>query len=53
MQPEIGRPAQDEADHRELLITFGDSGYVVRYRHLRSEGVVLILAFRHQKEASY
>ncbi|MBW8726424.1 MAG: type II toxin-antitoxin system RelE/ParE family toxin [Inquilinus limosus] len=52
-QPEIGRPAFEDANHRELLITFGDSGYVARYHHLRSEGVVLILAFRHQKEAGY
>ena len=50
--PEAGRPAEDlEPEHRELLIPFGGSGYVLLYR---IEGaLVYILAVRHQKEAGY
>lgn len=51
--PEIGRPAPEQADMRELVIEFGDSGYVALYRFDRSADAVYILAFRHQKEAGY
>lgn len=50
--PEAGRPAEDlEPEHRELLIPFGGSGYVLLYRIKNS--FVYILAIRHQKEAGY
>ena len=52
-QPDMGRPLQDEPDLRELVIFFGDSGYVALYHHDRQTDTVLILAFRHQKEAGY
>jgi plasmid stabilization system protein ParE len=53
--PQIGRPA-GEADpesveghsQRELMIDFGDSGYVALYRY--EDGEVTVLALRHQKE---
>ena len=51
--PEIGRPYSQEQGLRELLIAFGDSGYVALYRHEAAEDAVFILAFRHQKEAGY
>lgn len=51
--PEIGRPDLDEPELRELLIPFGDSGYVALYRFEAAEDVVVILAFRHQKEAGH
>jgi hypothetical protein len=38
---------------RELLIAFGNSGYVALYRHELADNAVYILAFRHQKEAGY
>jgi len=38
---------------RELVIAFGDSGYVALYRHEAADDVVYVLAFRHQKEAGY
>lgn len=38
---------------RELVIAFGDSGYVALYRHEPAVDAVYILAFRHQKEAGY
>jgi len=50
--PNAGRPAEDlEPEHRELLIPFGLSGYVLVYE-VQAE-MILVLALRHQKEAGY
>ncbi len=51
--PDIGRPFPDMPELRELVITFGDSGYVALYRHEPAADAVYVLAFRHQKEAGY
>ncbi|NZD65742.1 type II toxin-antitoxin system RelE/ParE family toxin [Rhizobium sp. WYCCWR 11290] len=50
--PHIGRLIEDLPEqYRELLIDFGDSGYVARYR---IDGDILtILAVRHQKEPGF
>lgn len=50
--PQMGRPADDmDAEYRELIIDFGDSGYIALYRF---EGdLVTVLALRHQKESGY
>lgn len=51
-QPGIGRPVEGmEPECREWLIDFGDSGYVVLYRHDGQAAV--ILAVRHQREVGY
>jgi plasmid stabilization system protein ParE len=52
-EPEIGRPFADPPELRELLIPFGDSGYVALYRYDVKSDWVYVLAFRHQKEAGY
>lgn len=52
-EPAIGRPFDDLPELRELIIPFGDSGYVALYRHEVKFNSVYILAFRHQKEAGY
>jgi plasmid stabilization system protein ParE len=52
-QPGIGRPLEDEPGLRELIVSFGDSGYVALYHYEQQSDTVLILAFRHQKEAGY
>ncbi len=52
-EPEIGRPFDDLPELRELIIPFGDSGYVALYRHEIEANAVYVLAFRHQKEAGY
>lgn len=51
--PLIGRPLHDEPELRELIVSFGDSGYTCLYRFEPPEDSVYLLAFRHQKEAGY
>lgn len=51
--PDIGRPLDELPDLRELVIPFGDSGYVGLYRFEPGTDIVYLLAFRHQKEAGY
>lgn len=51
--PDIGRPLLDMPELRELVIPFGDSGYVALYRHEPADDAVYVLAFRHLKEAGY
>ncbi len=38
--PEIGRPYPQPPDLRELIIAFGDSGYVAFYRHVPADDAV-------------
>ncbi len=52
-EPKIGRPFGDLPELRELIIPFGDSGYVVLYHFDAKSDAVYVLAFRHQKEAGY
>ncbi len=49
--PDIGRPFSEMPELRELIIGFGDSGYVALYRYEPTDDAVYMLAFRHQKEA--
>ena len=51
--PDIGRPFPELPELRELVIAFGDSGYLALYRHELAIDTVYILTFRHQKEAGY
>lgn len=47
--PFIGRPVRDEL--RELVISYGRSGYVAMYRVVANR--VEVLSIRHQREAGY
>jgi len=49
--PFIGRRVESEL--RELVISFGRTGYVALYRYLPSSDLVRILAIRHQRELDY
>jgi plasmid stabilization system protein ParE len=49
--PLIGRRTDGEI--RELVISFGKSGYVALYRFLPHLDVVRVLAVRHQRELDY
>ncbi|WP_455924705.1 type II toxin-antitoxin system RelE/ParE family toxin [Pseudomonas putida] len=53
LTPNMGRPFSLSPDMCELLIEFGDSGYVALYRFEPKDDAVFVLAFRHQKEAGY
>ena len=45
--PESGRPVKNHLEMRELIISFGNTGYVALYHHSVDTDSVLILAFRH------
>ena len=49
--PFVGRPCEEGL--RELLISYGKSGYVALYSYEQSQDVALVLAIRHQREAGY
>jgi plasmid stabilization system protein ParE len=50
--PQIGRPRDDmEPEYRELVINFGQYGYVVLYRF--EEEKVVVVAIRHQLKSGY
>lgn len=51
--PAIGRPLSDAPELRELVIPFGDAGYVALYRYENSDSAIYVVAFRHQKDAGY
>ncbi len=49
--PLIGRPRGD--DLRELIISYGKTGYVALYEFLPHIEQVRVLAIRHQRELDY
>jgi addiction module RelE/StbE family toxin len=49
--PFVGRPCEEGM--RELLISYGKSGYVALYSYEQRQDVVLVLAIRPQREAGY
>lgn len=51
--PLIGRPVEDRADLRELVIDFGATGYLALYRTEGASDTVTILAIKHQREDGY
>ena len=51
--PGIGRRVPGEPPLRELVISYGNSGYIALYDHSRVQGIIRIVAIRHQREAGY
>jgi plasmid stabilization system protein ParE len=49
--PLIGRAVEE--DLRELVISFGKTGYVALYRFLPRRDEIRVLAIRHQRELDY
>src|SRR3990172_2800801 len=49
--PLIGRRVASEL--RELVISYGKSGYIALYRFLPAQDQIRILAIRHQRELDY
>jgi plasmid stabilization system protein ParE len=50
--PESGRPSH-LTGFRELIIEFGDSGYIARYVYRSESDLIQIVALWHQHEAGY
>jgi plasmid stabilization system protein ParE len=51
MHPLIGRRVEGEI--RELVISFGRTGYLALYRYMPTSNTIRILAIRHQRELDY
>ncbi len=51
--PHICRPLDDTPKLRELIIPFGDSGYIGLYHYELESDQVYLLAYRRQKESGY
>jgi plasmid stabilization system protein ParE len=49
--PFIGRRIEGEL--RELIISYGQSGYVALYRFVAAQDQVRVLAIRHQRELGF
>ena len=51
--PEAGRPWHGSLTRRELVIPFGEQGFVSLYEIDRERNEITILNIRHQREAGY
>ncbi|MFM9972902.1 MAG: type II toxin-antitoxin system RelE/ParE family toxin [Burkholderiales bacterium] len=51
--PKIGRPIARGAALRELVISYGSTGYIALYEHSTAEDLIRVVAVRHQREAGY
>ncbi len=49
--PLIGRRVDGEI--RELIISYGKTGYIALYRFLPEQGLIRLLAIRHQRELDF
>ena len=49
--PRIGKPVEDLPDYLDLVIPFGASGYLLRYR-IHGD-TIFIVAVKHGKEAGF
>ena len=50
--PKIGRLVLN-TNHRELVISYGKSGYIALYRYDELRNIVTVLAVRHQRELEF
>ena len=51
--PEAGRPWRGSLTRREIIIPFGEQGFVSLYEIDREQNEIVILAIRQQREAGY
>lgn len=51
LHPLIGRRVEGEL--RELVISYGKTGYVALYRFLPERDLIRVLAIRHQREIDF
>ncbi len=50
--PEIGRISM-RSDFRELIISYGNTGYIALYQYNQLTDIVTMVAIRHQREVEY
>jgi plasmid stabilization system protein ParE len=51
--PQIGRPINRGDALRELVISYGKTGYIALYEYSPMENLIRVVAVRHQREAGY
>ena len=49
--PQAGRPDDDNSEYRELIIDFGNCGYVAKY-YFKND-LITVVKIKHQKEVGY
>jgi plasmid stabilization system protein ParE len=49
--PMLGKPVEGLMDYRDLMLNFGTSGYVLRYRLY--ENVIYIVHIKHCRESGF
>jgi plasmid stabilization system protein ParE len=49
--PNLGMVTTGDADIRQMVVRFGDSGYIVRYAPLAKMGDILVTRIWHGREA--
>jgi plasmid stabilization system protein ParE len=52
INPERYRPVPDLPHYREIIIDFGSSGYIARFRHAPGQDVVIV-RIKHQLENDF
>lgn len=48
--PSLGRPTE-LPEIRQIVVLFGSSGYIVRYKFLQEQGTLLVTRIWHSREA--
>ena len=52
-QPEAHRPVLDMMFHREVIIPFGNTGYIARYYFKPGIEDIIVLRVKHQRENEF
>lgn len=52
VQPERFRPVQDLMYYREIIIDFGSSGYIARFRYEQGSDIIIV-RIKHQLEDDF
>jgi plasmid stabilization system protein ParE len=48
--PQLGRPAQDATERRELVLPFGSSAYIVSYMLQDAETVIILQVYNSREK---
>ena len=51
--PQANRARADNSRLRELIIPFGDSGYIALYEYIVAQDVVYVLGIKHKREHDF